>query len=207
MKAVREAGYPVTCDELDAWYSIPDNVENAADIYLDAFACFKKWDETKREGLPLVGMADLPTRTEPLSDKMRTLLTEYVADHNKTLALLHEAAQIEHCRYPVNFTADVGTMQPHFRDLRWACFLLNLESFLHVENGEVEAARCSVLSGFGLTLSLTKEPLLTSQLVRRPNSCISGIILRSISAPPPPSRVELTCTTFIPLIGSTSCFR
>jgi hypothetical protein len=166
MKAVREAGYPVTCDELDAWYSIPDDVENAADSFFDAFACFKKWDEAKRESLPLVGLADLPTRTEPLSDEIRTLLTEYVADHNETLALLHEAALIEHCRYPVNFTADVGTMQPHFRDLRWACFLLNLESFLHVENGEVEAARCSVLSGFGLTLSLTKEPLLTSQLVR-----------------------------------------
>ena len=166
MSAVREAGYPITCDELEAWYSIPDDVENAADTFFKAFASFKQWDETKREGIPLVGLADLPTRTEPLSDDTRTLLAEYIADHNETLTLLHAAAKIEHCRYPVNFTADVASMQPHFHDLRWACFLLNLESFLHVENGEVETARRSVLSGFGLTLSLTKEPVLISQLVR-----------------------------------------
>ena len=166
IKAIRAAGYPVTCKELDVWYSIPDDAKNAADTFSDAFACFKKWDEAKRESLPLVGLADLPKRSEPLSDDTRTLLTEYVTDHNETLALLHTSATIEHCRYPVDFTVDVFTMQPHFRDLRWACFLLNLESFLHVENGEVEAARRSVLSGFGLTLSLTKEPLLISQLVR-----------------------------------------
>ena len=175
IKAIRAANYPVTCKELDAWYSIPDDVENAADTFFDAFACFEKWDETRCESLPLVGLADLPKRTEPLSDDTRTLLTEYVNDHNETIALLHTAVKIEHCRYPFDFAAGFGGECPHFADLRWACFLLNLESFLHVENDEEEAARRSVLSGFGLTLSLTKEPSLISQLVRM------GLTSRNIS--------------------------
>jgi len=74
MSAVRQAGYPVTCDELDARYSIPDDVENAADTYLEAFTRFKEWDETDLKSLPLVGMANIPVRTEQLTDETRALL-------------------------------------------------------------------------------------------------------------------------------------
>lgn len=166
MSAVREAGYPITCDELDAWYSIPDGVENASDIYLDAFAHFKEWDETKREGLPLVGLVDLPTRTESMNDETRTLIAQYVTDNNETLSLLHDAAKIEHCRYPIDFNDDFDTMWSHVYEMRQACFLLNLESFLYVENGDTETGSRSILSGFGMALSLTKEPSYISQIVR-----------------------------------------
>jgi len=31
LPAIRSAGYPATCVELDDWYAIPESVENAAD--------------------------------------------------------------------------------------------------------------------------------------------------------------------------------
>ena len=36
IEAIAAAGYPVTCAELDKWYKIPENVENAADTIIDA---------------------------------------------------------------------------------------------------------------------------------------------------------------------------
>ena len=42
-------------------------------------------------------------------------------------------------------------------------------------------------------------PSMTSQLVSIPSSLVSGTMASSISATPPPLRVELTCTTFSPV--------
>lgn len=41
---IRKQGYPVTIAELDKWYPQPPPGENAADIYLAAFAKFNKWN-------------------------------------------------------------------------------------------------------------------------------------------------------------------
>ena len=38
LDAIRQAGYPATCAELDQWYRQPLVGENAADIFREAFA-------------------------------------------------------------------------------------------------------------------------------------------------------------------------
>ena len=40
IEAIRAAGYPVTCAELDKWYSIPEGAENAAYTITDAFSYY-----------------------------------------------------------------------------------------------------------------------------------------------------------------------
>jgi len=52
MDAIRAAGYPVTCAELDNWYSIPDGVDNAADVILNAISYYR---EPNRPDLVPVG--------------------------------------------------------------------------------------------------------------------------------------------------------
>lgn len=166
IEAIRAAGYPVTCAELDAWYTIPDDAENAAYTILDALDCFQDWDKTELEALPLVGRAELPARTEPLTDEMKSLIAGYIADNNEALELLQVGTQIEHCRYPADYSAGFATTLNHLPNMRKCLFLLNLEALLHAENGEADAAIRSVRSGFGLARSLLKEPSLISQLVR-----------------------------------------
>ena len=166
IEAIRAAGYPVTCAELDAWHTIPEDAENAAYTILDALEFLHEWDQTDLEPLPLVGRADLPPRTEPMTDEMKALIAEYVADNNETLELIHTAAKIEHSRYPVDYSAGFATLIPHLSEMRKSLFLLNLEALLHAENGQTAASIDSVLSGFGFARSLAKEPSTISQLVR-----------------------------------------
>jgi len=164
--AIRVAGYPVTCIELDQWYKIPQDAENAAYTIEDAFSFYKTWDKEKSRPLPLVGSAELPPRTEPLSVEMKTLITEYIADNNKALELFHQAAGIEHCRYLVDLSAGFATLLPHLSEMRNVVRLLELEAVLHAEDGDGPAATHSAISGFGIARSLAKEPIIVSQLVR-----------------------------------------
>jgi hypothetical protein len=166
IEAIRAAGYPATCAELDAWYTIPYDAENAAYTILDALECFKGWDKTELESLPLVGRAELPARMEPLPDETKALIAEYIADNNEALDLFQAGAKIEHCRYPVDFNAGFAATLNHLPNMRRGVMLLNLEALLHAENGNADAAIRSVLSCFGLARSLSKEPCTISQMVR-----------------------------------------
>jgi len=164
--AIRAAGYPVTCAELDQWYKIPSNVENAAYTIIDAFSYFKKWDKEKSKSLPVVGRAELPARTEPMPEEIKALIAQYIADNNEALELLHAGAAIEHSRYPINLNAGFETMLPPLSEIRKGVFLLKLDAILHVENGNGESAVRSAKSCFGIARSLAKEPVTVSQLVR-----------------------------------------
>ena len=163
--AIRAAGYPVTCTELDQWYTIPPNVENAAYKIMDAFSYYKKWDKEKVKPLPVVGEAKLPPRTEPLPEEMKALITQYIADNNEALELLHAGAAIEHCRYPIDLSAGFETKLSPLSDIRTGVFLLKLEAILHTENGDGESAIRSIKSCFGIGRSLATEPVTISQLV------------------------------------------
>ena len=164
--AIRAAGYPVTCAELDKWYAIPENVENAAYTIIDAFSYYKQWDESKSKSLPVIGRAELPPRTEPLDEEMKALVTQYIADNNEALSLLHEAAAIEHSRYPIDLSAGFETNLNYLSEMRTAVFLLKLEAILHAENGNGKLAIRSAISIFGIARSLAKEPATIIQLVR-----------------------------------------
>jgi hypothetical protein len=173
--AIRATGYPVTCAELDKWYAIPENVENAAHTIIDAFWCYEELGET--ESLPLIGRAKLPTRTKPLPEEMKASIAQYIADNNEALALLHKASAIEHCRYPIDLSIGIDTQLNHLSKLRKCMMLLNLETIWHAENGQYHSAANSVMSGFSLARSLANEPVIVPQLVRMAcNSLsISGI--------------------------------
>lgn len=164
--AIRDAGYPVTCAELDQWYKIPPNVENAAYTIIDAFSCFNRWDKEKSKLLPVAGRAKLPPRTEPMSEEMKALITQYVADNNEAIELLHAAAAIEHCRYPIDLSAGFESKLPPLSEIREAVLLLKLDAIIHAENRECNLAVRSAKSCFGIARSLVKEPGIVPQLVR-----------------------------------------
>jgi hypothetical protein len=164
--AIRAEGYPTNCIELDEWYKIPPNVENAAYTIEEALSLFKTWDKEKKESLPLIGRTELPPRTEPLPADMKALIGEYVTDNNEALELFQQAAGIEYCRYPINLSAGFATLLPNLSEMRDAVKLLGLEAVLHADNGNTPEAVLSVISGFGIARSFAREPVTISQLVR-----------------------------------------
>jgi hypothetical protein len=169
LEAIKAEGYPVTLKELNEWYSIPDGVENAADYFADAFTdaftYYKKWNDEDLEQLPVVGKAKLPGRTEPLTEETKRIISEYLADNSKALELLHKAASIKHCRYPINFNQGFATLLPDLPEIRHGGRILQIEAIVYAENNEPENAIESVNAIFGLAGSLKNEPILVSYLV------------------------------------------
>lgn len=166
IKAIQDAGLPVTLDEMNELYTIPEGAENAAETFIEAFLCYNEWDKEKRESLPIYGPVELPARRKPLDQEIKELLAQYIADNKQTLEFLHKAAPIEHCRYPVDFSVELGYPMYHLTDIRNCSILLNLEAILHAENNKSRLAFRSVMTNFGLARSLVKEPTSSSQLIR-----------------------------------------
>ncbi len=187
IEAIRAAGYPVTLAELDRWYTIPDGAENAAFTIMDAFAHYKQWDRQKAISMPVVGQAKLPARTEPIAEKARLLIAQYIADNNEAIELLNTGAAIEHCRYPVDLSDGFNALIPYLGELKIAIQMLNLEAMLHAENGDPESAVRSVKSALGVLRSLQKEPVAVSQLVRVACQALTLSVLEWLV-----NRIELT---------------
>jgi hypothetical protein len=165
MDAIRAAGYPLTWAELDKWYSIPNDVENAAEVILDATLYYAA--PNKPELMLVVGQAELPGRTEPLSEDMKQLIGQYLAQNKRALELLGKAASIEHSRYPIDLSAGfAGLMPPYPGEIRDVARLLLLDAIWHAQNNEGDKAVEAVVSIFGVARTLAKEPLINSQLVR-----------------------------------------
>ena len=95
INAIRDAGYPVTLEELDAWYEMPEG-KNAADVYLRAFAAFPTDRITK--GIPVVGTVEGYELGQPLNEEMASRIEAYLVEHTVAISLLEEAALIETCR-------------------------------------------------------------------------------------------------------------
>jgi len=163
---LKAAGYPVTCKELDAWYSIPAGAENAAYPILDAAGYYMDLTDANRRLMPIAGRAELPPRTEPLVDETMAVISQFLAENAAALDFLQEAAEIQHCRYPVDFTAGFNTLLPHLSDVRNLARLAILEAVFYGERNQPELAVPSIKCAFSVAGSLEKEPLLISQLVR-----------------------------------------
>lgn len=175
IEAIRTAGYPVTCEELDQWYTIPETAENAAYIILDAFEYYQKPQDS--ELLPLLGKAELPARNKPLPEETMKLVSQYLSDNQHTLELLHKAAALEYSRYPVDLSLDLA---PPVQNRMKSVKLLNLEAMIHAEKNESQSATRSLISSLGMANSLSEEPIIISQLSRISGQALTVSILERV---------------------------
>jgi len=165
LEVLRSWGYPVTLEELDRSYNIPDDAANAADAYLNAFSNYVEWDKEALKALPIFGKAPLPARTQPLDASTRKLVEKFLSDNEKLLSLLHEAASIEHCRYPIDFTQELDQAAPWLKELQASARLLRLDVFIQCDNHNPEKALESIRTSLSLSRSVG-TPLLIHRLVR-----------------------------------------
>ena len=169
LDAIGAAGYPVTLAELDKWYAIPEDADNAADAILNALSHCQEWERQALQRLPLGGgRIGLPSRREPLAAETISLMLEYLDDNRQALLMLHEAlAEIEHCRYPADFSIGFDVRMPHLSDLGMGARLLQIEAISQTEKGMTELAVRSVISTLKIGQSLVDEPSLDSYYYQR----------------------------------------
>ena len=173
---IREAGFPASCEELDAWYpSVPED-ENAAPLYQRAReACvlepseedFKAlpffWGQEK--ALPLTADEDLGL-SQPYPEATRTRMSEVLAANALAFDLLHQAAALPRCRYPVDLA---HPKQTRFHLLVWcrqAARLLCLRAVMAAEEEDPAVASEALCDALAAARSLKDCPDMVVQLVR-----------------------------------------
>jgi hypothetical protein len=169
LEALRAEGYPTSFDELNQWYSIPADAENAADYVIDAGFYYN--EPNNKDMLPFIGKAELPARTESMSEETKKIISQFLDSNQKCLESLHKTAGLEYGRYPADFRQGNATYLPHISEIRNYIKLLHLETILAAENDKSDTAFSSIKSIFGTAGSMSKEPTIVSQLVR--TSCES----------------------------------
>jgi len=93
---------------------------------------------------------------------MAKAILESLAANQGCLALLHDAAGIEHCRYDDDYTQAISP----FRECRYCGQLLNIAATYHAGQGDTGAAVTCLQDGLRLSDSLRRQPALIGYLVR-----------------------------------------
>lgn len=160
LQELRAQGYPLAIEELNSMYTIPEGARNAADVYLAAFSNFMEWDKA---GMSALSKAQSPARTEPLDDSARQLLEKFLTENQKTFTLLHEAASIEHCRYPMDLTESLNWDDPLFNNVRNCARLLHIDVLIQCDNNAPDKVLASIRANIMLARS-TNIPTLDFRL-------------------------------------------
>jgi len=166
--AARAAGYPVTLEELDAWYEWPPAGDNAAYWIVDAASLHERppqEDWRRLEQLVRVG-GDRLDPTKPIPDDTMELLEQYVRSNAEALETLHSAATISESRYPIDLLKGPTTPIPHIGEVRHGCTLLCMEAVLLASHGDPNGAAEAIAAALSVAGSLDQEPVPISHLVR-----------------------------------------
>ncbi|MCF6284230.1 MAG: hypothetical protein L3K26_03460 [Candidatus Hydrogenedentes bacterium] len=173
----REAGEPVTLEELDAWYPQVPDAENAALLYEDIFTELEAIDP---EGTRVEALRDATEEYEQIGDypvEHREALKTFVADAEPALALLEAAVVRPKARFPIDLSEGMEAELPHLSKMRNAVRVLYLSSEAALLNGNKALAverHATILPVGGALLA---EPGLLPQLVR---GAINGISFRAL---------------------------
>jgi hypothetical protein len=166
LDALREAGYPVTLQELDAAYATPPYGQNAAEYIVGAITTMQLVQDDERLHVPMFGRGEFPARTEPLGQETESSIVELVVKHDDTFAFVRRAAPLRMSRYPVDLTKGLSALMPHLSELRQLAQLYCAKAALHAERAEADLAIDTLTHALAVPRSLTGEPLLISQMVR-----------------------------------------
>ncbi len=164
LQALRAAGYPTTLAELAEYNGLPAGTANAAGLYTEAFAAYAPpLDPTN---VPNLGSARLPDRGKPLPEPMAKAISQCLADNQKCLSLLHEAAGIPNCRYDWDWRKFSTTGFTQLADVRHCTQLLGLSTIYHSHGGDPNTAARCIEDGLRLADSLWRQPAIINYLVR-----------------------------------------
>ncbi len=171
--AIRAAGYPTNFEELNEYYSIPEGVPNAADVYVKAFYAYQKPGGELTDHLPMRGSIVMADQRGPLDPNSVKAIISDLQTNKEALELLGRAAAIEHCRYDLYFDKEGILGNTYYRDIKNCTRLLAEQTMLLAHQGEGDAAVKNIARQLALTESLKEEPILISQLVHM--ACIALI--------------------------------
>ncbi len=174
-KVATDRGLALSMKEyLAALPDIPDS-ENAALIYLDAFEKLNSVGiDPETDCVPIVSRAlarrdpaDRKVRDArqvslrigrdartPLTDYMLEDSIRYLADRAEVLALLHQAASLDQCQYPVDWQGFDAPPHAHLTSVHNSMLLLGVAAWVAAEEKRPADAASRIRDSLALTRSL-----------------------------------------------------
>ncbi|MCK4999362.1 MAG: hypothetical protein KAS23_07500 [Anaerohalosphaera sp.] len=161
VEAIREQGFPVSIDDLEKDYTLPEGVENAADIYLLAFQYQQKPTAEEIDLIPLAGKYE---NEPPFPQEVIDALGSYLQRNQKTLDLFEKAAQTEYCLWPKTRN-QLGLYNDNLSEIINATRLLMEQNLYLAQQGDTDKLFNSIQTAISLSKTLSKQPLLIDLLV------------------------------------------
>lgn len=168
LHALHAAGYPTNFAELAEYTKLPEGVPNAAEVYTRAFAAFVP--PANRANLPILGEAKLPGGRPPWPEPMAKAISECLAANGECLALLHEAAGIEHCRYDWDYADTLRLTTQYLPQVGFIVNcgrLLDLSTLFYASAGDTDAVVAGIRDWLRLGESMDREPGVCNGYLRR----------------------------------------
>jgi hypothetical protein len=168
IEAIRAAGFPVTAKELDAWYPWPPSGQNAASWITGAAALHQKLRQEYSRRLEQVfnRSGARPDPNQPILEDLGDMLERYIRENAKALEMLHGAASVPECRYPIDLSQGMFIAMPHIANVREGCLLLCAEAVVCAEEGDPNGATRAVEAALHVACSLDREPIMLSHGVQ-----------------------------------------
>ena len=168
LKALRDAGEPVTGEELNRWYPTPPAGENGAESLISAYESIRITPQDRNNpNLPWIGKGTLPGPGLPLSATMSTAISAFLERNRGPLERMIAAAKYSRFRYPLDLSQGAGLPLPHLDQIQKAALpLAALFATSHAQLGQTSLAAQGVTALLVQARSLEMEPPLLSQFIR-----------------------------------------
>lgn len=125
------------------------------------------WQVKNKKLLPLINPEiDLPGRSSSMSEQMKGVISDYIADNAEALELLHTTTKYSKSRYPVDLSSGVNSLNAYLGNFRRCTRMLSLEAALHSEANRPDEAIESFKAAIAVGRTLKDEPVLISYLVK-----------------------------------------
>lgn len=157
VETLAKEGFPVSLDELEKTYVLPEGVPNAADIYIQAFSQYQEPTKSEEEYLPIRGVYEASRNEPPFPPKVIDTIKSSLAANQKTLELLDKAAEIKYCRWP-RIHEDYSFSNDYYNMIETVSYLLSERNLYYAQVGEAEKLFKSIQSSMALAGTFSVQP-------------------------------------------------
>jgi hypothetical protein len=161
---LKASGYPVSLDDLEAAYVLPEGAENAADVYMKAFRAYVEPNEAELKLLPVRGSYESTDEMPPYPTEVIEAIQKSLEKNKEFLSLIDEAGRIEHCQFP-RVRQKIMFSNDFYTPLKEAVQVVRERNILLAQSGQTDALYESTLSSIGMTKAFSTQPQLIDHLV------------------------------------------
>ncbi|GMV93318.1 MAG: hypothetical protein AMXMBFR82_30960 [Candidatus Hydrogenedentota bacterium] len=163
---IREAGQPLTFEELNAYYPAVPDEENAALVYQEASVLLDAIDPNGATVDALLRSLELSSRNDASLPELQQEIGAFLERCGGVFVHLERAATLPKARYPIEFSVGPTEAPAHYGYLK-RCLRLEKLRALHaiLEGRQWDAAPCLERMQH-LAESLRDEPSVASQMLR-----------------------------------------